>query len=76
MAPGFFGWAPTQALLSPRPGIHHSAQAVSGPFVRHGIEGPCLGTGVLIAISNKFSKDLKVTPVDSNVRLPVSTLSP
>lgn len=76
MAPVFFGWAPTQAPLCLRPGTQHSAQATSGSFVRHGIEGPCLGTGLLIAIGNKFSEDLKVTPVDSNVRLPVGALPP
>lgn len=39
------------------------------------LKGHGLGTGVLIAIGNTFSKDLKVTRVDSNMKLLVGALS-
>lgn len=79
IAPVFCGHAPIQALLCPRPAITLLKPSL-GPLLNMAPRG-CLGTErlsgrwVLTAIGNKFSKDLKVTPVDSSMKLPVSALS-
>lgn len=73
IAPVFCGHAPIRALLCPRPAITLLKPSL-GPLLNMAPRG-CLGAGVLTAIGNKFSKGLKVTPVDSSMKLPVSALS-